>query len=62
MDDNKFRIVQDHDTKKLVLEYWIKYGKNKDEWLLVDKIPDLTVEDLKMLRDYVNHICNKNLI
>lgn len=60
--NNKFRLVKDHDTKNMVLEYWIKYGENKDEWLCADTIPNLTVDDLKMLRDYINHICNKNLI
>lgn len=61
-DNHKFKLSQNKISKTLTLEFWTKYGDRQDEWLCADTIPDISIEDLKMLRDYVNNICNKNMI
>lgn len=60
--NHRFRLSQNKSAKTFTLEFWTKYGEKKDEWLCVDKIIDITVEDIKILRDYINNICNKNMI
>lgn len=61
-EDTRFRLVQNKISKNLTLEYQIKYGDRSDQWVSVDQIPDITINELKKLRDYINAICNKNLI
>lgn len=61
-EDTRFRLVQNKISKNLTLEYQIKYGDRSDQWVSVDQIPDITIDELKKLRDYINAICNKNLI
>ena len=60
--DGKFRLVQNKVSKTLTLEYWTKYGDNTDDWISIDKIEDMSIDDLKKLRDYINKVCNKNLL
>jgi hypothetical protein len=63
MDNNhRFKLSQNKISNTLTLEYWTKYGDRKDEWLCIDKIPELTIDDLKTLRDYINNVCNRNMI
>lgn len=61
-EDTKFRLVQNKVSKTLTLEYWTKYGNNPDDWISVDRIEDMSIGDLKKLRDYINKVCNKNLL
>ena len=61
-ENSKFKLVQNKLSKTLTLEYWTKYGKNSDDWVNTDTIEDMSVDDLKKLRDYINNVCNKNMI
>lgn len=61
-ENSKFKLVQNKLSKTLTLEYWTKYGNNPDDWVSADKIEDMSIDDLKKLRDYINNICNKNMI
>lgn len=61
-ENSKFKLVQNKLSKTLTLEYWTKYEKNPDDWVNTDKIEDISVDDLKKLRDYINKVCNKNLL
>lgn len=58
----KFKLNQNKEDKTLTLEFWTRYGEKPDDWINVEKFEGMTIMDLKELRDYINKVCNKNLI
>jgi len=52
--DTKFKVVQSPDTHKIRLELWRKYGDKPDEWFSDEALTDLSVQEFKELRDYIN--------
>lgn len=52
--NTKFKVVQSPDTHKIRLELWRKYGDKPDEWFSDEALTDLSVQEFKELRDYIN--------
>jgi hypothetical protein len=59
-DNTKFRVTQDSETKKTILEVWRKFGENKDDWVLYEKLEDISVSELKELRNFLINLFIKS--
>ena len=59
-DNTKFRVTQDSETKKTILEIWRKFGENKDDWVMYEKLEDLSVSELKKLRNFLINLFIKS--
>lgn len=59
-DNTKFRVTQDSETKKTILEVWRKFGENKDDWVMYEKLEDLSVSELKELRNFLINLFIKS--
>lgn len=54
----KYRIVH-HDNKEYELQVYRKYG-DKDEWVMIDRLNNLTGIELKYLADHIYSLIAKN--
>ena len=59
-DNTKFRVTQDSETKKTILEVWRKFGENKDDWVMYEKLEDISVSELKELRNFLINLFIKS--
>ena len=49
----KYKASQDSDTKLISISVFRKNGEAIDDWIMYEKLEDLTVEELRYLRDYL---------
>lgn len=52
----KFKVVQNRQTKKVCLEMFHKIGDGDHDWVGIEKFADISILELKELRDYLNNI------
>lgn len=57
-DTIQFKVYQDAITKSVRLEVYRPYGEN-NEWMRIDCLNEITVEELLSLKDYLVYIVNK---
>jgi hypothetical protein len=57
-DTVKYKVIQNPVTKTVSLEIYRPYGIN-NEWMRVDILNELTVNELKSLTQYLINIFNK---
>jgi len=57
-DTIKFKVFQDLLSKNVSLEVYRPYGIN-DEWMRIDVLNDMTVDELKCLTKYLVETFNK---
>ena len=55
----KYIVSQDKRNKRVTLEVFRNNGETKDDWIMYEKIEDLTVEELRKLKDYLCGIFKK---
>lgn len=58
-DTIQFKVYQDPNTKIVRLEVYRPYGIN-DEWMRIDYLNDMTVDEILCLKDYLIYIINKS--
>lgn len=57
-DSIKFKVVQNPASKNINLYIYRPYGMN-DDWMIVDKFNEMTVEELKFLTKYLMSLFSK---
>lgn len=57
-DTIQFKVYQDGTTKSVRLEVYRPYGIN-NEWMRIDSFNDMSVDELKCLKEYLIYIFNK---
>ena len=57
-DTIQFKVYQDATSKSVRLEVYRPYGTN-NEWMRIDCLNDMTVDELLCLKDYLVYIVNK---
>lgn len=58
-DTTKFKVVQNKDTKKVQLELWHRYGDAQEDWMNYETFDDLSVSELKELKEYLVKIFSR---
>lgn len=58
-DTIKYKIVKNLQTNDVELEIYRPYGNKTDEWVMIDKISDLSLEELKCLTEYLISVWKK---
>lgn len=58
-DTIKFKIIQNPISKHINLHIYRPYGIN-DDWMIVDKFNEMTVEELKTLTKYLISLFSKS--
>jgi plasmid maintenance system antidote protein VapI len=56
LDNIKFKVKQDSVTKNIDLQIYRNCGSQKDEWVMLDRLKDLTPKELKALAEFINSL------
>ena len=56
LDNIKFKVKQDSVTKNIDLQIYRNCGVQKDEWVMLDRLKDLTPKELKALAEFINSL------
>lgn len=60
--ETKFKVVQNKETKKVQLELWHRFGDHQDDWVSYEKFDDMTVAELKELKEYLDAIFERKSV
>lgn len=55
----KYQAYQDDDTKLINVSVFRKNGEAPDDWIMYEKLEDLTVEEVRKLKDYLCSLFKK---
>lgn len=59
-DTIKFKVIQSTENKNLTLQIYRPYGKDNNNWMIVDHFNELTPRELKYLGDYITSLFKKD--
>jgi hypothetical protein len=55
----KFKVVKNPQSQDLQLEIYRPYGDDDKHWMMIDRLNDLTIEELKCLTEYLLSLFKK---
>lgn len=56
----KYKVIKDPVTKLLHLEVYRPYGEKNEEWVMIDRLNEITTEELKKLTEYLISLFKKD--
>ena len=52
----KYKVSKNQDNGLFELEIYRPYGERKFEWMMIDRLNEMTATELKSLADYINSL------
>lgn len=52
----KYKVSKNQDNGLFELEIYRPYGERKFEWMMIDRLNEMTATELKSLADYINNL------